>query len=159
VKDPRSGGLPTGHPALNAYLGLPLYSGNKLLGMAGISNRPGGYDEELADLLKPLLGTIGSLIAGYQNLNSRRKAERELYRAQAKLRQMATQDPLTGIANRNSLIDQLSDVFERSKQHGDNFSLLFLDIDHFKRINDSHGHQVGDDLLRTGGLCSETGWT
>lgn len=146
--DPRSGGLPKGHPSLNAYLGLPLYSGNKLLGMAGLSNRPGGYDEELADLLKPLLGTIGSLIAGYQNLNSRRKAEQELYRAQTKLRRMATQDPLTGIANRNSLIDQLSDVFERSKQRGDNFTLLFVDIDHFKSINDSHGHQFGDDVLK-----------
>jgi len=148
AEDPRSGGLPKGHPSLNAYLGLPLYSGNKLIGMAGISNRPGGYDEELAELLKPLLGTIGSLIAGYQNLKSRRKAEQELYRAQAKLRQLATQDPLTGIANRSSLIDQLSDAFERSRRHGDNFSLLFIDIDHFKHINDSHGHQVGDQALQ-----------
>jgi diguanylate cyclase (GGDEF)-like protein/PAS domain S-box-containing protein len=146
--DPRSGGMPKGHPSLDAYLGLPLYSGNKLIGMAGISNRPGGYDEELADLLKPLLGTIGSLIAGYQNLHSRRKAEQALYRAQAKLRQMATQDALTGIANRSSLIDQLSDAFEHSKRHGDNFSLLFLDIDHFKSINDDYGHQVGDKALQ-----------
>ena len=146
--DPRSGGLPKGHPALNAYLGLPLYSGNKLIGMAGISNRPGGYDEELAELLKPLRGTIGSLIAGYQNLNSRRKAEQELYRAQAKLRQLATQDSLTGVANRSSLIDQLSDVFERSRQDDDVFSLLFIDIDHFKSINDNYGHQIGDQALR-----------
>lgn len=58
---------------------------------------------------------------------------------------MATQDPLTGIANRTSLIDQLSDLFERSKRHGENFSLLFLDIDHFKSINDSYGHHVGDE--------------
>jgi len=146
--DPRSGGLPKGHPSLDAYMGLPLYSGNKLIGMAGISNRPGGYDEELGELLKPLLGTIGSLIAGYQNLNSRRKAEQELYRAQAKLRQLAAQDPLTGIANRSSLIDQLADAFQRSRQQGDSFSLLFLDIDHFKAINDSHGHQVGDQALQ-----------
>ncbi len=146
--DPRSGGLPKGHPSLDAYLGLPLYSGNKLIGMAGVSNRPGGYDEELADLLKPLLGTIGSLIAGYQNLHSRRKAEQELYRAQTKLRQMATQDALTGIANRSSLIDQLSDQFDRSKREGGNFSLLFVDIDHFKSINDSYGHQVGDRALQ-----------
>jgi len=42
TQDPRAGGLPKGHPALNAYLGLPLYSGNKSIGMAGIANRPGG---------------------------------------------------------------------------------------------------------------------
>jgi diguanylate cyclase (GGDEF)-like protein/PAS domain S-box-containing protein len=146
--DPRSTGIPKGHPPLNAYLGLPLYFGNRLIGMAGISNRPGGYDEELADLLKPLLGTIGSLIAGYQDLNARRKAEQELYRAQAKLRQMATEDALTGIANRSSLIDQLSDAFLHSKHHGDNFSLLFFDMDHFKSINDTYGHRVGDNALK-----------
>lgn len=146
--DPRSGGLPRGHPSLDAYLGLPLYSGNKLIGMAGIANRASGYDEDLADLLKPLLGTIGSLIAGYQNMSLRRKAEQELYRAQAKLRQMATQDPLTGIANRKSLFDQLEDVFTRSREMGHDFSLLFVDIDHFKRINDSFGHKAGDKALQ-----------
>jgi diguanylate cyclase (GGDEF)-like protein len=78
----------------------------------------------------------------------RRKAEQELYRAQAKLRQMATQDPLTGIANRKSLFDQLEDVFTRSREMGHDFSLLFVDIDHFKRINDSFGHKAGDQALQ-----------
>ena len=133
---------------MSTYLGVPLYSGNKLIGMAGIANRGDGYDEELADLLKPLLGTIGSLIAGYQNLSLRRKAEQELYRAQAKLRQMATQDPLTGIANRNSLFDQLDDAFARSRELDREFCLLFIDIDHFKRINDGLGHKAGDNALK-----------
>ena len=138
AEDPRSGGLPRGHPPLNAYLGVPLYSGNKLIGMAGVANRVGGYEEELADLLKPLLGTIGSLIAGYQNLNSRRQAEQELYRAQAKLRQMAAKDALTEVANRHSLFDQLEDAFTRSRSSDEEFSVLFMDIDHFKQINDTH---------------------
>jgi diguanylate cyclase (GGDEF)-like protein/PAS domain S-box-containing protein len=148
AEDPRSGGLPRGHPSLNTYLGVPLYSGNKLIGMAGMANRADGYDEELAGLIKPLLGTIGSLIAGYQNLSLRRKAEQELYRAQAKLRQMATQDPLTGIANRSSLFDQLGDAFARSRELNRELSLLFIDVDHFKRINDRLGHKAGDNALK-----------
>ena len=43
AQDPRSGGLPKGHPPLNAFLGMPLLSGKNMVGMVGIANRPGGY--------------------------------------------------------------------------------------------------------------------
>jgi len=68
--DLRRGALPPGHPSLNSYMGLPIYSENMLIGMAGIANQQAGYDEKLFYQLKQVLGTIGSLIAGYQNLAS-----------------------------------------------------------------------------------------
>jgi len=53
IQDPRRGGLPHGHPALNAFMGLPLYYGKQLSGMVGLANRPGGYDTELNEFLGP----------------------------------------------------------------------------------------------------------
>ncbi len=60
--DSRSGGLPAGHPSILAYIGLPLYFGGKLVGVAGVANRPGGYDENLAKELEPFLSTCASMI-------------------------------------------------------------------------------------------------
>ncbi len=60
--DSRSGGLPAGHPSIQAYMGLPLYFGGELVGVAGIANRPGGYDEDMAKALEPFLSTCASMI-------------------------------------------------------------------------------------------------
>lgn len=64
--DPRRGGLPAGHPALNAFLGIPIHHGNELVAMLGIANRDGGYDQDLIGYLSPLLTTIGQLVVAAQ---------------------------------------------------------------------------------------------
>ena len=145
--DARSGGLPKGHPALKTYLGVPIYSGSKLLGMAGVANRKSGYTEDFADEIKPLLNALGSLIAAHQNNVSRIKAEEKLFRTQQQLKQMATKDPVTGIANRYMVVQELEMLFERSLKGGE-LSILFVDVDRFKKINDEHGHNVGDIVLK-----------
>ena len=145
--DSRRGGLPKGHPALNAYLGVPIYSGPKLLGMAGVANRQAGYDEELVEQINPLVSALGTLIAAHQNHQTRILAEEELFRTQQQLKQMATKDPITGIANRYMLVQELEVAFERCHDDED-FSVLFIDIDHFKKINDQHGHEFGDQVLK-----------
>ncbi len=76
--DPRRGGLPHGHPALNAFLGVPLFRGAELIGMAGLANRPGGYDEALLDSLAPILSTCASLVEAYQLRVGRQAAETAL---------------------------------------------------------------------------------
>ncbi len=53
ANDPRRGGLPPGHAPLNAFMGLPLFRGEQLVGMAAVANRPGGYDEALVEHLPP----------------------------------------------------------------------------------------------------------
>lgn len=60
--DSRSGGLPEGHPDLNAFLGIPLYHGSEMIGMAGIANHEGGYDKDDVEFLQPLLATTAHLI-------------------------------------------------------------------------------------------------
>ncbi|HET6619746.1 MAG TPA: PAS domain-containing protein [Dongiaceae bacterium] len=61
--DPRRGRRPEGHPPLDCFLGVPLYSGQEMVGLMGVANRPGGYDEAIVAFLEPLAGACGSVIA------------------------------------------------------------------------------------------------
>jgi len=60
----------------------------------------------------------------------------------------ANTDELTGILNRRSFTAFLNHEFNKSKKHSDPFSLIILDIDFFKRVNDNHGHLYGDEVLK-----------
>jgi diguanylate cyclase (GGDEF)-like protein/PAS domain S-box-containing protein len=71
----------------------------------------------------------------------------EQRRAQEHIYQLAHHDPLTGLENRLSLNLHLEQLLAQSRRAGQTVALLFLDLDHFKKINDSHGHQTGDLLL------------
>lgn len=59
----------------------------------------------------------------------------------------ATHDPLTGMLNRRAIINQLHRELNRTGRHGDALAVGMCDIDHFKRVNDTHGHQTGDEVL------------
>lgn len=73
--DPRGSGLPRGHPELNAFLGLPFMLGDEVVGMAGIANRPGGYDSKLVDFLEPLRRTCARLIQAHRNDRRQKEVE------------------------------------------------------------------------------------
>jgi len=64
------------------------------------------------------------------------------------LKWLSITDPLTGLYNRRYFIEQIELEFKRSKRYNRDLSLLMLDIDHFKAVNDNYGHQVGDIVLR-----------
>ena len=66
----------------------------------------------------------------------------------AALRQLATRDQLTGMLNRREFDRILAEEEERSRRFGHPFSLVMMDIDHFKKVNDQYGHQAGDAVLR-----------
>ncbi|MBB5022498.1 PAS domain S-box protein [Desulfurispira natronophila] len=76
--DSRRGGLPEGHPAMNAFLGLPIKRGESLVAMVGLANRPHGYDQALVEFLEPLLSTIGQLIEARRIEQARLQAQAEL---------------------------------------------------------------------------------
>lgn len=80
-------------------------------------------------------------IAQIQNITMQKKAEE-------RLRHMAYHDPLTGLANRNKLEQFINHILASSRRHQQGFALVFLDLDRFKNINDTLGHEAGDILLQ-----------
>ena len=84
-----------------------------------------------------LLGLNGTL----QDITDRQRAEE-------KMRRLALYDGLTGLANRAYFNEHLKNALARSKRHAAGFATLFIDLDRFKRINDTLGHAVGDAVLR-----------
>ena len=78
--DPRRGGLPEGHPALDAFLGIPIHHGDELVAMIGLANRPGGYDQVLIEFMRPLLVILGQLVVAVRIQQQHRKGQQELSR-------------------------------------------------------------------------------
>ncbi|MHA7599357.1 sensor domain-containing diguanylate cyclase [Alicycliphilus sp. T452] len=72
----------------------------------------------------------------------------EIRSLQAQLREQALRDPLTGLFNRRQLDAALAPALRRCREQGTPLSVLLIDIDHFKRINDAHGHAAGDSVLQ-----------
>lgn len=72
----------------------------------------------------------------------------QLMSAQEALRDQAARDPLTGIWNRNALFDVFRRELARADREGNQLTIVMLDIDHFKNLNDTHGHMAGDAVLR-----------
>ena len=72
----------------------------------------------------------------------------ELEKTQEQLRLLAMTDPLTGISNRRHFMSQVSEELERAKRYGEPFSLMVIDVDNLKVVNDTYGHKAGDEALR-----------
>lgn len=86
-------------------------------------------------------GEVGYLTQVFNTMvESLRKHREELER-------LSTTDTLTGLSNRRHLMNLLTHEIERAKRAGQPFSILMLDVDHFKKYNDAHGHQAGDEVL------------
>ena len=106
--------------------------------------------------LAALVGANMALVLGALTMLAAWREE-----AEQQLRLQAITDPLTGLLNRNGWTEQAERALRRAQRHQHPVSLLLIDLDHFKRINDAHGHEVGDEVLRGFGRvllqCQRTG--
>lgn len=108
-----------------------------------------GHEYYLAIDAGPIFDADGQLIAVVETLRDMTEQKR----AQMALERLAACDGLTGIANRRSFDDKLSHEWLRARRQKTSIALLLLDVDHFKRFNDTYGHQMGDECLRRIAEC------
>ena len=121
---------------ITSLLGLQLNHGKHyefFLALAGSSTPLHWKDSDA-----PVLRTIAEIIAGAIEVKEK---EEELFR-------LATHDDLTGLSNRRSFTEELERELLRGKRNTQTSAVLMIDLDHFKQVNDTYGHAVGDRVLR-----------
>lgn len=91
-----------------------------------------------------LIGAIETL----QDITERRRAEEALRASEEQFRQLSRTDPLTQLFNVRYLYEQLANEITRVERYNQPLSLVIMDVDHFKQVNDRHGHLEGDRVLR-----------
>lgn len=96
-------------------------------------------------------GKLAYLDGFIQDISERKKMEQALKASEQQIRDMAFTDSVTGLANRNLFTDRLDQLILSCERYHTEFALLFIDLDKFKSINDTHGHLVGDKLLAMAG--------
>ena len=98
------------------------------------------YCDWFNSALTDAAGKVTSIQALVQDVSARVEAAEQLLH-------IATHDTLTGLANRRMLTERLSHALTRAERTGEAVALLFIDLDGFKRVNDLHGHAMGDEVL------------
>lgn len=100
------------------------------------------YQEMQISGITDAANNITHYIGIAHNISDRKQAEKRNM-------EQAKHDPLTGLPNRVLFFERLDEAFEKAKNNQTSFSLLFIDLDGFKPINDQHGHNIGDKVLKT----------
>jgi diguanylate cyclase (GGDEF)-like protein len=171
------GWTPEGHDLIGSSFALDGVTASAAVFRTGRAARTLGYGQGLRNQVTALVSTMrgsggiaapivvggrlwGALGAAYRDDVIPVGAEARLERfaqlvsiaisnadAWDRLARQASTDALTGLANRREFDERLASEMARAHRHGRRLSLALFDLDHFKRVNDSHGHQAGDDVL------------
>lgn len=122
---------------------IPLFLQDKFWGFVAFISlkEDGAFSEEEKSYLRS-----GSLMIAESLMRN------EITDNLSRVRQIAERDALTGLLNRRSFLSYAEQLFDRKKSHAEVCSVMFLDIDHFKTINDTYGHAFGDEVLKMFGL-------
>jgi len=122
---------------------LPIMAEDRLLGVLNIyvpAEHKGSESERI--YLKTVADTLATII--------------ERKHAEEQLRNLAHNDPLTGLPNRTLFLQRFDISLDQARRYGDRFALMFIDLDGFKKINDTHGHDIGDLLLKEVSICLQS---
>lgn len=145
TRDLRTAGisLTTGAPFYRMYCGANLFSanGHSIGVLCVLDTKPGTLGDRQVALLERLSRQVMALI-------ELRAKGRALTAALDRMEQLATHDDLTGLLNRRALMGLLQREVAHSRRLNTPLALLMFDLDHFKAINDTHGHALGDAVLR-----------
>ena len=141
LPDHAKGGLPEGHFVLHRHLAIPVVEGSDPRAILGVGNKVEPYDEADVAVATTFAEGLWSILRARRSVGLEREVEI---------------DPLTGVLRRRAFDERLSREWDRARRRGTSLVLLMVDIDHFKRFNDSVGHLAGDRVLeRIGAILRE----
>jgi diguanylate cyclase (GGDEF)-like protein len=123
----------------DSYMVLPIVAGAERLGVIALTDRSDGRRFDARDFASARV-----MASSAASAFSRQRLHQRL----TKLTELATVDPVTGLFNRRYLESRLEAEVERARRQGQDLALLLIDIDDFKRVNDTRGHLEGDRILR-----------
>jgi diguanylate cyclase (GGDEF)-like protein len=120
---------------------VPLFRKGETVGVLKIvSDKPRAFGSEDVQTLQLMAGLLGGALGQQLEVNERQALEE-------KLRQMAQEDPLTGLPNRALFHDRLAQAVARGKRGKGCLAVMYIDLDYFKQVNDTYGHESGDAVL------------
>jgi len=135
-----------GSPGIRFYAGIPLevQDGIRIGSLCAVDNEPREMDQEQIEILKDLSEMVKSELAAVRLTSAHMELIAELESAE----RAAAIDPLTKLWNRGGAEKLLEKEFHAAQRNNTSLTLALVDIDHFKQVNDQHGHDVGDHALR-----------
>lgn len=128
-------------PALETILAMPIVFNREVVGLMMLGNAEEGYERSQLAMLRPVMDAMATMV-------HTRRIEEQRQLAQAELKRLATTDELTGIANRRVFLNQVQQAIDTFKRYDQPVAIMLIDLDHFKRVNDTYGHGAGDDVLK-----------
>lgn len=147
-------------PTIGSLICVPVLLNGKVLGVVNVSHpKPRFFNESHERLLQVFAGFLGQLLSNWRYYH---RMEREIQRRTRELEQaleeaeqlkrryhqLSIVDELTGLHNRRFFFAEASTALALASRHRHPFSILMIDLDHFKHINDAHGHAMGDRVLQ-----------
>lgn len=160
AQDPRFAhfGIVRQENPLRFYAGAPLITpdGYALGTLCVLDHRPRQLTQRVQELLSALARQVVRLLELKHANDQQAQMLMELEDARRRMAVLAHTDVLTGLANRRSFTERLQQELALLQRGGEPACLLMMDIDHFKRVNDAHGHHVGDQALQVfAAVCRE----
>jgi diguanylate cyclase (GGDEF)-like protein len=133
-------GMPAGHAEVMRELVVPTLRNDRIVAILGVGNKPKDYDEKDIEIVSYIADIVWTIV-------EQKRSNEQIIQLNAKLEQLAMTDELTGLFNRRLFFERGTEEIQRSQRYKTQLSLLMMDIDDFKSVNDTYGHDAGDRML------------
>ncbi len=135
VKDTKAYSCPLFRSGYGSYMCMSVVSGGRTIAILNmVSSKEGFFYKERKEFIEQIVHTFAPFLSNLKLIEINRE--------------LSIRDPLTNLYNRRFIVEFLQKELERAKRNRTNLSILLMDLDHFKKINDTYGHQVGDMCLK-----------